>query len=152
MKRLVAIAGAGAMLLSVATPAFALNFGPVFTPSYKTTNVAIVSNTANANSNTGYNTQTGKSGFIGTGVAMSGSTAVVVANTSAKDCNCTPKGDVTNSAMVGNTANASSNTGFNTQSSGPSLWSVGPGPAVMTGGAGSSASSWTVVNTSVSWK
>ncbi len=119
MKRLIAIAGAGAMLLSAVTPAFA--YGSFYMPSSDTNNFAIVDNTAVAKSSTGANWQTGGSNYLITGIAVSDSTAVVVANTNVVNCRtCRSTGDVNNMALIDNTSIAKSDTGG--QSPGGSSW------------------------------
>ena len=148
MNKLLAFAGAGAMLMASATPAFAGWHMPY---AGGTTNTAFVTNTANASTNTGYNFQAGKGGTVATGIAVSDSTAVVVANTSLKDCGCMSlPGKTTNTAFVTNTSNASTNTGNNTQVSSGWSWHS-TNPVTVTGDAASTSNAWTVVNTQIAW-
>jgi hypothetical protein len=151
MKRLIAIAGAGAMLLVTVTPAFAK-----VTPKPQTTltNFAIVSNSSSAESNTGGNSQVG-GGYMVTGNAGAVSTAVVVANTTVStDCHCLPN-KISNGAFVTNGADASANTGMNGQSVPAPITerhdkNVAPTATMVTGNAHSNANAWSVVNTTVS--
>ena len=143
MKRLIAVAGAAAMLLSAASPVLA--FMPM--GGSTTTNFAIVDNTAVAKSSTGDNMQFGSSNWLVTGMALSSSEAVTIANTNVKSCwNCWGSGNVFNSAVVDNTSIAKSETGDNWQT-GFGCW----GNHAITGNAGSDASAWTLVNTNWSY-
>ena len=168
-KKIAAIAGAGAMLLSTATPAFAwgYNWGG-------TMNSAVVTNSANSSANTGWNLQLneakgtwaheveveGTANTLYTGAAVSDATAVTAANTQVGGCNICHRslGFTYNSAVVNNGAASSANTGYNDQvnsASGAGWFGevevehtnnyMGTGPAV------SSANAWTVVNTNWSF-
>lgn len=156
MKRLVAIAGAGAMLLAVVTPAFAAEdhgFKPV-APVTSLTNSATVSNAASATSSTGGNVQQG-GGYMWTGNAGSVANAVVVANTTVVVGGKLPT-NIANAAYVENYAAAVSATGGNVQSAPtPSRGDRSERPTslkLFTGDAGSTSNAWSVVNTTVSWK
>ncbi len=145
MKRLVAFAGAGALFLSMASPAFAHFewFQPL--PKTTTTNTAYVDNSAEALSSTGSNVQWG-GGFIQTGNAWSDANAVVVANTNVSKCTtCKSVVTTSNFAQVTNFGGAQSGTGDNHQTT---IWGH---PMTVTGNAGSSADAWTVVNTNLTW-
>jgi hypothetical protein len=153
MKRLIAVAGAAAMLLSAATPAFASSFGIFYRPqsSSDTTNKAYVNNSAVATSSTGNNYQMGGSNWLITGTALSNADAVVIANTNVTSCkDCRSTGDVYNKAYVNNSAGALSSTGNNSQTSFGG-WCFSGSNHAITGMAGSSADAWAVVNTNWSY-
>ena len=162
-KKIAAIAGAGAMLLSTATPAFAYNWGG-------TMNSAVVWNNANSSANTGSNGQFNQaegawSGEVEvehayntmyTGAAYSDATAVTAANTQVgcSVCNFYMGGFKYNSAVVANEAASSANTGGNQQFNGAKgtfVWGEveveHTGNTMGTGVAASNANAWTVVNT-----
>ena len=154
MKRLIAIAGAGAMFLATATPAFAgdhrwFRMGGDY---------ANVTNTAVATANTGDNDQDnwGKGdNIMFTGDAYAGATAVTIANTHVSDCGCRDLGlwFHKDRANVTNTAVATANTGDNDQDifgSRTRHHSRGGGDNYLeTGMAGAEADAWTVVNTHI---
>jgi hypothetical protein len=153
MKKLVAIAGAGAMLLITVTPAFAKEHRQT-QPQTSLTNFAVVTNNSSADSNTGGNGQIGGGSMV-TGNAGAVSTAVVVANTTVStDCHCLPN-KISNGAFVMNGADASANTGMNGQTvAAPKTERhdkyVAPTATMVTGNAHSNANAWSVVNTTVS--
>lgn len=145
MKKIAAFAGAGAMFLATATPAFAIYQYPFFGGS-DTTNYAFVQSSVIAQSNTGNNSQLGKSNWLITGDAWAGAKGVVVTNTNVQDCGCQNNGDVTNHAFVGSEVVGASDTGNNHQMS-FGFWG---GNAAVTGGAGAEAQGWVVTNTNLS--
>ena len=160
MRKIAALIGAGAMLLSVATPAFGA------------WNYAFVNNSSDAQSVTGSNSQNSSAGVawsgfssantgstgartIVTGDACADSTAVTVANT-----NVFSGGPTMNTAYVGNDSYALALTGSNNQndsastaySFGSSAYTGSTGNShVTTGYAGADSDAWTVVNTNVAW-
>ena len=159
MRKIAALIGAGAMLLSVATPAFGV------------WNYAWVNNSSGAEAVTGSNSQNSSAGVaytwgssanvgstgtrsIVTGDACADSTAVTVANTNVFS------GWTMNTAYVGNDSYALALTGSNNQndsastaySFGSSAYTGSTGNShVTTGYAGADSDAWTVVNTNVAW-
>ena len=157
MKKIAALIGAGAMLLSVATPAFGV------------WNYARVNNSSGAEAVTGSNSQNSSAGVaytwgssanvgstgarsIVTGDACADSTAVTVANTNVFS------GWTMNTAYVGNDSYALALTGSNNQNdSASTAYSFGSSANagstgnshVTTGYAGADSDAWTVVNTNV---
>lgn len=144
MRKLIALAGAAALIAGMVTPALGFGGWSRPTPSWDV-DVAMVSNTASANAETGENVQTANANanggdalagdqFILTGDAYSRANAMVVANTEVNcDCgaaqpNCggrcgsrypqqqcpCPENDV-DLALVGNHAEANADTGNNVQ-------------------------------------
>jgi len=179
MKKIAALIGAGAMLLSVAGPAFAHR-------SYhqQTGNVAIVTNTTVADAYTGENSvgnstkvgQLGGGNFAGatqtnnvsinTGAANADATGVVVANTKV-GCGCYQptcgrcgSGD-SNTAFVKNNTEAYAGTGGNSVGNSAEVGQVGGGNyagatqtnnvGIETGAANADATGVVVVNTQLSW-
>ncbi len=166
-KKLAALAGAGAMLLSIATPAFA----------HSVRNRATVNQTTISSANTGGNgqgngasvTRAHVSGDVevrgsnnmDTGVAESSATGVVVANTNLNldcdSCTVTPRRQK-NTANVIQMTSSSANTGLNDQGNSAYVERAGIGGEVevkgnntmTTGDAESSATGVVVVNTQVS--
>ena len=158
MKKIAALIGAGAMLLSVATPAFGV------------WNYARVNNSSGAEAVTGSNSQNSSAGVaytrgssanvgstgtrsIVTGDACADSTAVTVANT-----NVFSGDPTTNTAFVNNESFAGASSGQNTQNDSASVtysvWSTANAGStgnshVTTGYAGADSDAWTVVNTNV---
>lgn len=156
-KKILALVGAGAMILSVAGSAFAWRRSG-------SSDVANVINIASAGSYTGENTQnalnSGRpwsstmangSRRISTGNAGSSATAVTVANTHVGCGTCSSGGrnhrDVAN---VENVADAISDTGLNAQDAaavaGGDVY-AGGSRGIRTGSAWSRASAFTIVNT-----
>lgn len=177
VKKIAALAGAGAILLSVAVPVFA-----VYGHHHGSSDVAIIRNSATANANTGENVQ-GNMAIVGgrgvddvtvrgdnwmsTGDATAYAGALVVANTHIGCGRCGGGGrGHTDLALVGNSAVANANTGWNFQGNyaGPSVngasaeghgnhghgdsdVTVGGDNTMRTGGADSTARAWVIVNT-----
>lgn len=161
MKKLIAVAGAGAMLLSIAGPAFAYG-------SYGSADVAIVNNGAIATSNTGNNSQGNVSSVykgraedvsvsgnnnMTTGAASSYAGAVVVANTHV-GCGCESSRHHSDVAIVDNGALAGSNSGANGQGNASAVEKgraedvrVSGTNSLVTGDSSSTARAWTIVNT-----
>ena len=159
MKKIAALIGAGAMLLSVATPAFGV------------WNYARVNNSSGAEAVTGSNSQNSSAGVaytwgssanvgstgtrsIVTGDACADSTAVTVANTNVFS------GWTMNTAYVGNDSYALALTGSNNQNdSASTAYSFGSSANagstgnshVTTGYASADSDAWTVVNSNVAW-
>jgi hypothetical protein len=161
-------AASAALLLAVATPAFANGWSR---PSYST-DTAFVNNGSTATANSGGGVQINKAsgGFVmggavgtnGTNVSTSGaavadSTAVVVANTKV-GCSACGGGITTSTAFVNNGSTAGANSGNGVQVNKASAGMVGFGGQVGTTGLNSSASgpavatsnAWSVVNTRIS--
>ena len=160
MRKIAALIGAGAMLLSVATPAFGV------------WNYAWVNNSSGAEAVTGSNSQNSSAGVaytrgssanvgstgtrsIVTGDACADSTAVTVANT-----NVFSGGPTMNTAYVGNDSYALALTGSNNQNdSASTAYSFGSSANagstgnshVTTGYASADSDAWTVVNSNVAW-
>jgi len=161
MKKIAAFAGAGAMFLATATPAFAFRFSM---PSYDLTNYAHVDTDVTAKADTGDNTQkvygTG-SNFLDSGNAVAAAKALTLVNTNASDCGCTQRGDVYNRAHVDTDVTAKADTGDNYQKvyGGFVMPTFGrynhhqQQPAaenvMFTGDAVAGAEAWTVVNTTL---
>ncbi len=165
MKKIAALIGAGALLLSVATPTFAWWWGG-------SDNTANVNNGAEAVANTGGNSQSnvaqvtygggvtvnGASGdrTIYTGDANAYAGALVVANTHVGGGSCVTEHD-DDVAVVGNGAGALADTGLNAQDDvavvthgGGVNVSGGAGTRYLNSGAAdSTARAWTIVNTHV---
>jgi len=180
MKKIAALIGAGAMLLSVAVPALAV-YRP---PRRLSSNLAIVTNTTTAEAYTGGNsvgnnstvgqygggnsagaTQTNNVG-ITTGAAEADATGVVVANTKV-GCGCYQptcgrcgSGD-SNTAFVKNNTEAYAGTGGNSVGNSAEVGQVGGGNyagatqtnnvGIETGAANADATGVVVVNTQLSW-
>ena len=168
IKKIAALAGAGAMLLAVAGPAFAVVPGFWGTGSK---DVAIVNNGASAVASTGGNGQGNsatvkKAGVTGdvevsgnnnmtTGEAQADATAVVVANTHIGCSTCGWSLGHKDVAVVNNGAQAGSLTGDNGQGNAATVKKahvggeveVGGSNTLKTGPASSDADAWTVVNT-----
>ena len=168
MKKIAALIGAGAMLLSVATPAFAWNWSYVDVENYSeaiantggnsqdnSAVAEVVDNDADAGSSSGARNMT-----TGSATAVAG--AGVTVNTSLYDWPCgvcylpLNQSDV----YVSNVAMAGADTGGNSQSNSAVAsgdWNnagAGSGSGVRnmtTGPAVSNAQAFTVVNTSISW-
>ena len=157
MKKIAALIGAGAMLLSVAGPAFgAWNYARVNNSS----GAEAVTGSNSQNSSAGVAYTRGSSANVGstgtrsivTGDACADSTAVTVANTNVFS------GWTMNTAYVGNDSYALALTGSNNQndsastaySFGSSAYTGSTGNShVTTGYAGADSDAWTVVNTNV---
>lgn len=160
-KKLAALAGAGALLLGAALPAFALFDGG---------DVAIIKkNQATAEANTGGNLQ-GNYALVGggddtsvsgnnsmsTGNASAYAGALVVANTHIR-CGCDGNGGHVDFAYVKkNKATALANTGVNEQGNGALVdggddTSVSGDNSMSTGDASSTARAYTIVNTHWGW-
>ena len=163
VKKIAAVAAAGAILLSVAGPAFG---------SMISLDEAYVWNNSSAMAITGNNTQNNSASvswtwlsgagvdsvgtrYISTGDAGAYSGALVVANTDV----CSDSGWLfdTNIAVVGNNADVAAVTGQNSQDDSASVYQaplsgagVGGNGArtIYTGDAGAASRAWTVVNTS----
>lgn len=172
MKKLISLAGAGAILLSAAVPAFAhlRHFG------WGSRDVAVVDNTAFSVANTGGNSQNNsasvnttchsgaRAGSTGnrnmdTGNADAYAGAVVVANTHV-GCDTCGRGSHRDFANVSNWADAESNTGYNHQNDSASAYMTHRSNAsagstgnrnMNTGKADSESHAWTVVNTHLSF-
>jgi len=177
MKKLISLIGAGALLLSVATPTFAWWWGG-------SQDTAIVNNGATSYANTGWNGQGNLAVVDGRGVgdvAVDGNNrmvtgdatayagALVVANTHVGCGNCASGGrGHRDFALVGNNATANADTGDNGQGNtalvgggldasgqgghgehGSSDVTVGGNNTIRTGSADSTARAWTIVNTHV---
>ncbi len=121
MKKLISLLGAGALLLSVAGPAFAV--------TSVTINKAKVKSTTNVSANSGYNyagngvsvKKAGVSGevevkgnnSVDTGKAEAENLKVIAANTSVGCDTCGTSGVTVNKAKVRSTTNVSANSGYN---------------------------------------
>ena len=165
MKRLIAIAGAGAMLLSAVTPAFAHVRFQMPSYDYDFTNKAYIDTEVTAIADTGDNTQklyTTGSNLMGTGDAVADASAVTFANLYDVCGGCLPKGDVDlyNKAHIDTDVFAKADTGDNYQkiSGGLSVQSLDlrhhhqqqptASNVLWTGNASSWGSAFTVVNAS----
>lgn len=150
-KKLIALAGAGALLLGTIAPVMAWGYQWPWMGGGDT-NTANVTNNVGAYSSTGYNTQVGGKGMqlMFTGNSYAGATATTLANTDVgccgedEDCGCEDE----NTARVTNNVGAYSSTGYNTQMSYGGGWCWGGSYQEMwTGHSGAEAAAFTVVNT-----
>jgi pyruvate/2-oxoacid:ferredoxin oxidoreductase beta subunit len=163
MKRLIAIAGAGAMLLSTITPAFAHQQGL----QMGTSNSAMVSTIVSSQAVTGGNVQTNyaykgevedSKNVAITGDAGAEALAVTVTNTNLRvGCYACSPASGRNSAFVASDVSSLALTGDNTQSNSAIGGHRSEGEVedskniAVTGDAWSEASAWTVTNTNISW-
>jgi hypothetical protein len=116
MRKFITIAGAAALLLGSAAPAFAM-FPMWQMPSYDVTNKAYIDTEVTAKANTGDNTQKVYGAGVnemGTGAAYADASAVTFANLF-DGCGCLPKGDLYNKAHVDTDVYAKAETGDNYQ-------------------------------------
>lgn len=167
MKKLISLIGAGAMLLSLATPAFGWFPMP---PKPVNKNIAIIKgNDVTAVANTGGNTQgNGVNSVVGstvnvggaqtqnTGAASADATSVIVANTQVGCSSCGMFGQEDVAVVKGNDVYAEANSGLNTQMNSTSnvTWShvnVGGAQSQTTGAAEAEATGVVVVNTQLNW-
>jgi len=148
MKKLTALAGAGAMLLGMAGPAFA-GLSDWFGGSSSLTvrNSALVINKTETEAETGDN-ETGGGGFIWTGNAYA--SALVgndVNSTFVAGCDCYDDVTVRNSAFVYNNTETEAETGDNDTGGGRHHSRHGSGGVIFTGNAGATS----VVTNFVNW-
>ena len=158
IRKLAALAGAGALLLGAAVPVFATGW------SWGSSDVAIVNNGASAYADTGGNSQdvmaqkggdiddANGSRYINTGSATAYAGALTVANTHVGCGPCASGGwGHKDFAMVNNGAEAMALTGYNSQDvmaqKGGSINDADGDRTVYTGAADSTARAWTIVNT-----
>lgn len=161
-KKLAALAGAGALLLSAAVPAFAYwDYAYVNNSAVAISDTGMNSQGNDATANGLYNSAVAGSGggdrWMSTGPATSYARALVVANT---HIGCGVCGDDyywhMDEAYVDNSAMAGAYTGGNSQGNSAQAIGYGNGATagsgsgdrgMTTGGASSTARAWTIVNT-----
>jgi len=156
MKKIAALVGAGALVLTLVVPAMANPPGgggggnPPSTGGVDLTNWASVTNIVSARANTGFNSVSGMClwrGKIWTGDAAAVAGTQTLVNQNIVDCkDCGGSTKISNTAYVTNNVSASANTGFN--SVGKLSWRVGSA-TIGSGNAYAEAGAYTVVNTNV---
>ncbi len=117
VKKVLALVGAGAMLLTVAVPALAWPTPPA--PNLKIVNSAWVTNNVGSWANTGRNMVSGWCSIVKTGDAQAVSSVgndvnLNVVGCSCFNCNCGGDLSLTNKATVTNRVGSWANTGSNT--------------------------------------
>ena len=118
MKKLAAIAGAGAMILAMAGPALGTYYGGYNTSELDIHNSAFVMNNVTTKAYTGDNEVGGKilfgwGGKIETGNALAGSYSLNDVNSTLAGCNCYDDVDIHNHAFVSNRLYTKADTGDN---------------------------------------
>ncbi len=158
-KQIIAGVSSAALVLSLAVPVFARGSSRHYS-SNDATNTAVVLNVTVANADTGDNVQRARgsrsANLMETGKADSKAFGTVEANTG--DCNCSSRrGDVRNTALVGNLTVANAETGDNEQTAGGSSSHRSRHHSessalngMETGDATAYADGWVVVNSSTS--
>ena len=115
MKKFAALIGAGAMLLSMAVPAFATGIFDFLSDDVSIHNFGYVKNDVDTSANSGLNSAGGffHGGLIFTGNAVSGATVGTEVNSTLIGCGCADDVSIWNMGTVKNYIDTNANTGLN---------------------------------------